>query len=79
MDTTRSNSTRLTSTKLAHLVNHGLSLQADAHETWYELQDEEPEVRLEGAKYWQRRAFRVLAAAQRRAEAEGVDMWDAIY
>jgi hypothetical protein len=68
----------IVSRKLTHLVNHGLSLQADAHETWQELADETPEDRLAGAAYWQRRADRVLRAAQHRAEAEGVDMWDAL-
>lgn len=68
----------LVSTRLAHLVNHGIALQADAMETWQELQDETPEDRKAGADYWQRRADRVMRAAERRAKAEGVDMWNAL-
>lgn len=65
--------------KLAGLLNRHFDTLATAMEVWQELADEEPAEREACADAWQRRTQRLLEAAERRAQTEGVDMWSACY
>lgn len=66
------------SAKLVGLVDRHFDALATAMEVWQELADEEPVERKACADYWHTRSERLLAVAERRAQAEGVSVWDAL-
>lgn len=66
------------SAELVALVERHFELLADAMETWLMLQDEEPEYRQACADEIHQQAESVLAEAQRKAQEEGVDLWETV-